>query len=361
MNKVIINGRFLDQTMTGVQRYALEICRAVDGLITEHDPAVAGLTFEVARPKRAKAHFPFKHIKEARFGRFTGQLWEQLELPLHTKSGPLVNLCNLCPLLAPRNLTVVHDANVWLIRDNYSLAFRTANHVLLPLGIRRSRIWATVSQYSADQLVRLRIANRPPAAIIGSGSDHMGEFDGAPSNIAHDDLPRCYVFALGSRSRNKNVNLIYSLAPDLEKLRISIVVAGDTESKIFTQQGGIKQKNVFELGRVTDADLAYLYRNCLCFLFPSFFEGFGIPPIEAMAMGAPVVSSNTSSLPEILGAAALYCPPDDRSAWIATITELLENRGLRLRLVAQGLAQASNYKWKSTAKNLLQLSRQLLT
>jgi glycosyltransferase involved in cell wall biosynthesis len=111
------------------------------------------------------------------------------------------------------------------------------------------------------------------------------------------------------------------------------------------------------LGRVSDVDLAYLYRNCLCFLFPSFYEGFGIPPIEAMAVGAPVVSSNSSSLPEILGDAALYCPPTDAFAWATGIEQLFRDGDLRSRFVALGKEQASKYTWPRTARAIVQLAR----
>jgi hypothetical protein len=86
------------------------------------------------------------------------------------------------------------------------------------------------------------------------------------------------------------------------------------------------------------------------YLFPSFFEGFVIPPIEAMAKGAPVISSNTSSVPEILGDAALHCPADEPSAWIEAVISLACNTGLRADLISRGLTQASKYEWELSAE-----------
>jgi glycosyltransferase involved in cell wall biosynthesis len=357
--QIVINGRFIDQPITGVQRYALEICRALDGMIEARHAAVSALSFLVARPKRVVAAYPFRNIEEARFGRFNGYAWEQIDLPSQMTSAVIVNLCNLCPLLGRTNLTVVHDANAWLIPDNYSLPFRLAYYALVPLGIRRSRAWVTVSQYSADQLLARRIANRPPDAIIGSGSDHVRALSGRRSILAQSGLPHPFVFALGSLSRNKNVDLVRSLAPALGAKGISIVIAGDPGSRIFTKQNCEQQRNIMQLGRVHAEDLAFLFRNCLCFLFPSYFEGFGIPPIEAMALGAPVVSSNTSSLPEILGDAALYCSPDNASVWIEAITRLTCDSNFRAALISRGLTQASKYEWCLSAERLLQLVRQL--
>jgi hypothetical protein len=163
---VVINGRFLDQPLTGVQRYALEMCRAIDHMIATRHPAVDGLNFLAARPRSGMAPYPFRHIEEVRFGRVSGYAWEQIELPWHTRSAVLINLCNLCPLLGTRNVTVVADANVWLIPDNYSLPFRSIYRVLIPLGIRRSDDWVTMSQYSASQLLLWRIDAAPRAWIF---------------------------------------------------------------------------------------------------------------------------------------------------------------------------------------------------
>jgi glycosyltransferase involved in cell wall biosynthesis len=359
-NEIIVNGRFLDRPTTGVQRFAAGICGAVDGLLAEQHPLVADLRISVVRPNKAPGSFPFSHLKERRIGRLSGHTWEQFELPFHAKTAPLLNLCNTSPLLGRNNLTVVHDANVWLMPDNYSRTFRAIYHLLLPLGIRRSRMWVTVSKYSADQLLNRHIADRPPNAIVGNGSDHMHGLDVRRSKFASAALPRPFVFALGSRSRAKNIDLVRSIAGNLSASGISTVIAGDANARIFTAQAATAENNVIDVGRVNDEDLAYLLQNCLCLLFPSHFEGFGIPPIEAMAMGAPVISSSTASMPEVLGDAALYCAPHDRSAWIAAVLRMAGDAELRSELIERGRAQATKHTWKASALRLLELARQML-
>ena len=360
--ELIINGRFLGQATTGVQRYAFGISSAIDQLIADGHPAVASLRVAVARPSADISPFPFPHLEEKRLGRLRGHAWEQLELPFHCKTAPLLNFCNVCPLLGRNNLTVVHDANVWLAPDNYSRAFRTAYHALLPAGIRRSSAWVTLSKYSAERLLALRIADRPPTAIIGSGADHMSVPDGARSKYAALEPAKPYVFALGSRSRSKNLDLIRSLAPELGAKSIRIIVAGDSNTKVFSRrESGCDKNNVIDLGRVDDDDLVYLLKNCLCFVFPSYHEGFGIPPIEAMAVGAPVISSNAASMPEVLGEAALYCEPDHRSAWIAAVLRLNDDPALRADLIERGHSQAAKYRWQDSALRFLNLADQMLS
>ena len=119
------------------------------------------------------------------------------------------------------------------------------------------------------------------------------------------------------------------------------------------------ERKVRFLGRVTDLELITLYSMADVFAFPSFFEGFGIPPLEAMACGAPVITSNTSSLPEVAGDAALLVDPNDISALARAIQSLLEDEQLRSELVQKGYQQAKKYTWDRSARRMLQVYQKL--
>ncbi|MBV9711146.1 MAG: glycosyltransferase family 4 protein [Ktedonobacteraceae bacterium] len=119
------------------------------------------------------------------------------------------------------------------------------------------------------------------------------------------------------------------------------------------------ERKVRFLGRVTDLELITLYSMADVFAFPSFFEGFGIPPLEAMACGAPVITSNTSSLPEVAGDAALLVDPNDISALAQAIQTLLEDKQLRSELVQKGYQQAKKYTWDRSARRMLQVYQKL--
>ena len=113
------------------------------------------------------------------------------------------------------------------------------------------------------------------------------------------------------------------------------------------------------LGRVSDLELMTLYSLADVFAFPSFSEGFGIPPLEAMACGAPVITSNTSSLPEIAGDAALLVDPQDVKALGHAITHLLENEQLREELRQKGYQRAQLYTWSASASKMLSVYQKL--
>jgi glycosyltransferase involved in cell wall biosynthesis len=112
---------------------------------------------------------------------------------------------------------------------------------------------------------------------------------------------------------------------------------------------------VRHLGRVNDDDLALLYRRALCLVFPSKTEGFGLPALEAMALGCPVISSDAASLPEVCGEAALYAPPDDAAAWLAAIGRIMKESGLRQRLASRGVTRSKAFSWRQSAEKYLEL------
>jgi glycosyltransferase involved in cell wall biosynthesis len=172
-------------------------------------------------------------------------------------------------------------------------------------------------------------------------------------------LPRPFILALGSRSPNKNIELLLAISGALRASGLSIVLAGGANARVFGKSAPVQYPNVLELGRVEDEDLAFLYSQALCFAFPSFYEGFGIPAIEAMASGCPVVAANSSALPEVLGDAALLCSPTDPQAWQAAITRIARDPDLRARLVQRGRERAVLYSWRAAALRLLDVIRTL--
>jgi glycosyltransferase involved in cell wall biosynthesis len=359
MTRVCFNGRFLGRPVTGVERFAGEIIRAVDSLCAQGDSATEGMDFEIVRPPGDGGDACFPRILERVVGARRGHLWEQLDLPRHTRGAILVNLCNSAPLIRTLNVTCVHDANVFLIPKSFAWSFRVGYRALLPLAIQRSSRWITVSAYSAMQLARLGISDRPPSAIVGNGTEHIGRLQPDRSRFAGIALPRPFILALGSRSPNKNIELLLAISGALRASGLSIVLAGGANARVFGKSAPVQYPNVLELGRVEDEDLAFLYSQALCFAFPSFYEGFGIPAIEAMASGCPVVAANSSALPEVLGDAALLCSPTDPQAWQAAITRIARDPDLRARLVQRGRERAFLYSWRAAALRLLDVIRTL--
>lgn len=203
--RIVLNGRFVGQRVTGVQRYAGEIVRALDALVAERHSAAAGMQFVLATPAQASCDLPLTSIPVVRVGRLSGYAWEQIDLPLFAGRDLTLNLCNFAPVVLGRNITCVHDAHVWLAPQNFSVWFRLAYRLLQPLLLRRSVGWVTVSRHSGEQLLSLGVAKRRPDAVTPNGADHAIRWSPARATVDAERLPERFVLALGSRSPNKTL------------------------------------------------------------------------------------------------------------------------------------------------------------
>ena len=126
-------------------------------------------------------------------------------------------------------------------------------------------------------------------------------------------------------------------------------------NKNFNQVNLGNDHNIIQLGNVDDAELTHLYQHAYAFVYPSLYEGFGIPPLEAMALSCPVICSNAASLPEVCGDAALYFQPLDTSALKNALIQIAEEPAVRQALISKGLKRISVFSWKSSASELYKL------
>lgn len=350
-----VNGRFLSQTMTGVQRYARNVVSALDESLT-----AAGRKAALVAPRSADA-MALRAIDTIEGGRLAGHAWEQLELP-RLWGGRLLNLSNTAPAMKGDQIVCIHDANVFTAPESYSRGFRTAYRTLQPLLARRSARIATVSQASARQLARHLPLRAADIAVLPNGHEHALAWDPAKAERAPALLAprvaaeRPFVLALGSQARHKNLGLLTTIAPRLAELGIDVIIAGGG-SGIFAAEQLAQAGNLSLLGRVSDDDLAFLLEQALCLAFPSWTEGFGLPILEAMARGCPVVSSNCASMPEVCGDAALLASPADPAAWVEHIGRLAGSATLRQELSGRGRERLPLFSWRSTAEGYLDLSQ----
>ncbi|QDA36784.1 glycosyltransferase (plasmid) [Paracoccus liaowanqingii] len=347
-----INGRFLGQGMTGVQRYAHNVIRAVDAVMTAEtmsarilaptgvsDPGLGGLALVAC-------------------GNLSGHLWEQIELPWLCR-GRLLNLCNTAPAGKADQIVCIHDANVFVAPDSYGSAFRHLYKRLQPMIARRAARMTTVSQASARQLARHLPVRVSDIAVLPNGHEHALAWDPAlarhaPGVVTRD---RPFVLALGSRARHKNLQLLAQIAPALAEQDIDIVIAGGDGAIFVPDQNtaSVPASNLIHIGRVSDHDLAWLMDRALCLCFPSWTEGFGLPVVEAMARNCAVISSDRASLPEVCGTAALMASPADPAAWVGHVTHLARTPALRTELAGRGREQVQLFSWASTAAGYLDL------
>ncbi|WP_314762843.1 glycosyltransferase family 1 protein [uncultured Selenomonas sp.] len=354
---IYINGRFLTQSITGVQRYAREMTLALDQIFQK-------IGFEIPvvliAPSHTASDLKLKYISLTTCGYLKGHLWEQIELPFYTKDGILVNFCNCAPLLKREQIVAIHDASVAAFPQSFSFFFRTwYGFMYSVLGKKLNRIM-TVSNFSADEISRYYNIPKKNFVVAYNGADHLKRIvaDDAVLNKI-DAMREGYVLAVGSRNPSKNLSLILAAAEKVPNVRF--VIAGGGSRRIFQEVEKKELPNIRYLGYVTDGELVALYRNAKIFVYPSLYEGFGIPPLEAMAHGCPVIVSNKASLPEVCGDAVLYCSTSDSDLLVRQIGELWNNESKRDSLRAKGIERASLFTWRTEAQKIVLLLRNMMT
>lgn len=344
-----INGRFLTQPMTGVQRYAREIVSAMDGLLEGESGRV-----RLAAPPGVAASLSLKAIAVEKRGRIGGHLWEQTILPASTRD-PSLHLCNTAPAISQGHVVCLHDANVFIEPESYSRAFRNYYRFLQPWIAKRALKVVTVSRDAALQLARHIDIKARDIAVLPNGHEHALLWNPSRSRLSERWTPRRpYVLLLASQARHKNVARIIGLADAVDAMGLDLVVVG-RQAPIFAEAATASASNLFRLGAVEDDDLAVLLSQALCLAFPSLTEGFGLPLVEAMAWGCPVVSSDRASLPEVCGDAALMANPQDDRLWLQHFGALARSRDLADELKCRGREQMTKFSWTASARGYLDL------
>ncbi|MBB2206010.1 glycosyltransferase family 4 protein [Gluconacetobacter takamatsuzukensis] len=340
---VYLNGRFLRQTLSGVQRFATEISAGL---------ARQGVISEIVVPPSGKegggadaTHFANVRIRKAGF--MGGHPWEQTALPWAAADGLLVNLGNTAPLLARRQIVVIHDCGWASVPEAYSARFRATYRVMQAgLVARRVRI-VTVSEFARGEIMHHLGARAEQVSVIPEGGEHVRAVAADATVLAANDLvPGRYVLVVGNLVAHKNLRVLAKLGEALEARGMVLAIVGARRDGIFQQQGGEDMPRAARyLGRVSDGALRALYEHAACFVFPSRYEGFGLPAVEAMACACPVVASDIPVLREVCGEAALFADPFSQNAFVRQVMRILDEDGLADRLRDAGAARLLRYNW----------------
>ena len=356
MTRILVNGRFLSQRITGVQRFARELLKAMDALLLEDPVLCKRLSLTVVTPAGTETSLVLAAVKIHPIGRFRGQLWEQLDLPRYAGGSRILNLCNTAPLAGRDMIATIYDASVYAVPDAYSFLFRSWYRVLLPRVGRRARRVVTASQFSRQELERYAHIEAGRISVIGGSGEHILAAPADLRVLQRLSLnPRTYALAVSSHSRHKNVAGVAQAATVLARQGFEIVVAGEGNPRIFSNSVSRSNGHLRMAGYVSDAELRALYENASCFVYPSFYEGFGLPPLEAMTCGCPVVVSRAASLPEVCGDAGIYCDPGNPADIARAMIQVMSNSSLQDELRCRSSQRARSFSWRQSAQSMLDL------
>ncbi|WP_425045973.1 glycosyltransferase family 4 protein [Primorskyibacter sp. S87] len=359
---IFLNARFLTQPVSGVQRYARELVGALDDALATGCPGFGPVVALHPKGEIEDPGWQAIELRAASGGQ--GHFWEQGALARAAWSGVLLSLGNSGPLLHPRQVICFHDANIWALPEAFSPRYRVLHRALRPPLARRAKGLMTVSRFSAMDLAPRLGVDARRFEIVPNSAAHI-------LNIAPDArvLQRfgltsgAYLLSVGNQSPNKNLRRLViahgQCGPDVPKL----VVAGGRVPGLAAGQGtglATVASRVITTGRVSDAELRALYDGAKGFVFPSLYEGFGIPPLEAMQLGVPVLASRRTALPEVLGDAPIWFDPMEISDIARSLQAFARlDKCARARMAAAGRGVASRFTWANSAGRLIELLRRV--
>jgi glycosyltransferase involved in cell wall biosynthesis len=332
--RVVVNARVLKAPLTGLQRYAWELLRRF------------GSKVQTVAPKRGLSVIQ-------------GHLWEQFMLPYYCKGKLLFSPANTGPLSVAKQVVTIHDIISIDMPEVFSPERRAFYRFLLPRLVQRVHTVITVSAFTRERLIEW--AKIPPSHVhaIHSGVDQLFSPQQAGSierlrNALQIPSPY-YILGLGLIGPHKNLPRLFAAWERVQRElpdEVWLVVAGGEEKSSVFKYTGIQKlpPRVHLTGRVADEFLPTLYSGALAFVFPSLYEGFGLPPLEAMACGTPVLTSNVTAMPEVVGDAGLLVDPYDVEAIAHGIRRLVEDTALREELRKKGLERAKQFTWERTAE-----------
>ena len=364
MTDLFINGKFTAQRTTGVQRSARNLLQSMDDILAEGDcPGISRAVLLLPPGTRPP---DLRRIETAVVGncRLPLHLWEQCLLPIAARQGLLLNLAGSAPLSAFRQVCLIHDAAVFDCPDAYSMAFRQWYRALFQLLARRQTALLTVSAFSQWRLASQLGIAAAQIGIVPNGGEHLQAVEPDLGILArHGLVPERYLLAVGSDNPNKNQAALVAafaafaaFAGSRGGQAVKLVMVGGADPRVFagqSQHNHGAEADIVRTGPLDDSALKALYQHAAGLIFPSLYEGFGLPPLEAMSCGCPVAASDAAAIPEVCGGAALYFDPSSVDQIACAMKDLIEDPALRERLRRAGSVQLQRFSWPGAAKSLL--------
>lgn len=322
--EVIVNGRFLARRVTGVERYGREILRYIGNS---------------------------SRVESTRRQGWTGHAWEQFLLPVKLSQHSILwSPANTGPLLVQDQALTIHDLSPLEHPEWFQTSFAAWYRLFLPILARRVQKIFAPSEYVRQKVIRrFGIKN---VYVTPNGVDRTIFHPAAKQTLF--DVPKRYVLFVGTLEPRKNLDLLLHTWDAIKNdfKQTWLVIVGVSGNVFRTINYPHQMERVHFLGYVDDETLAGLYANATLFVLPSQDEGFGLPVLEAMASGTPVVVSDGGALPEVVGEAGVVFCVSKSDSLTNTLKECLSNARLRSLLQEKGLARAREFSWQTTAESV---------
>ena len=371
-----INGRFLTRPMTGVERYAYTVCLKL---------AEQTADFSIVCPKAPiLSCYDTSRLPIIFFGHGNSHFWEQCVLPfffIGKKDYVLLNLTGLGTILIGNKITTIHDLSFLENPKWFSRPYYLWYKLMTPLAVKTSKHVITVSEFSKREILRFYGSgtSRPcvkeediSVAYCAADSTRfrvVGEEQGARSKeqgtrgkeqgARGKEQGDKFVLAVSSFDPRKNFARLIQAFEQLPEYELRIV---GSHNRVFTAEGHSAEckQNIRFLGRVSDDELLTLYNQAAAFVFPSIYEGFGLPPIEAMHCGCPVLAADIPVIREVCADAANYFDPYSVESIRDAIKSFFQHQeNSRATMQEKGFANIQRFSWDATATVIKNIAEQI--
>ncbi len=296
---------------------------------------------------RVHISYKFSNIKIKKVGVFKSKyFWEQIDLPVAVGGRFLINLANFAPIFKKNQICVIHDTLAFCFPKSYSWKFGLITRYFHKKIVSRTNMIGTVSKFSAKEIQKNIGIPKNDIIVFENSAEHLINFK-AEQVFCSELLPRKYILAVFSQKNSfyKNIQNYLIAIKDID---YKFVCIGNVSLEGFTVP-----KNILQPGFVSDEHLKWLLMNAYALVSPSFYEGFGIPVLEGMVCGCPVLASDIEVFHEVCDGASIYFDPYNPNDIKQKITSLLENPEMRSELVKNGYKVSSKYKWEHNATKLI--------
>lgn len=376
---LIINGRIFAQNVTGVQRYGIEIIKQLDKMVEPGEVILALPEGEL------QTQPGLTNIKTEVIGKGNGNKWTQLYLPIYAykKHGTILSFAGIPPVLKPDYATT-HDISFLRYPQSYGKSFRLVYRIGYLLTVYRCKRIITISQFARDEFITFYDIEENRFIIAGNSAEHLVneniKIEQKENNNAEQILSKWnltpkipYYLSVGSKNLHKNQKYIKKLAKKYpDKI---FVIAGGSSARSFGNSGNMadteetntkdtntKEKhnenslpnNLILTGYITDEELLTLYTHAYCFIFPSLYEGFGIPPMEAIFAGVPHIAlSDIPVMREIYKKGCYFFDPTDVNSFnMDKMLKATKQKNKKLKLF-----YSKKYSWKNSAETIIKAIR----